>query len=120
MLTKEQRIKTAFILSILGASTLDLFFLGYIFYYRIGVYFSLGGFESLLVFPILVAPLVLGCIAQSLIRDIGAVTGKNRVFYVFARVLSVISIVEGAIFGTIGFVTATVNLVNALYFSAIL
>ena len=114
MLTKEQNIKTAFILSVIASSVLDLLLLSCIFYYRIGYIFTSNAFAAFFILPTLAAPFVLGCIALTYLRDAGDVTGKYRAFYVFARVLSIISIVEGAIFATIGFIAGAVLFVNSM------
>ena len=104
MQTKEQRVQTAFILSIIGYSVADLFFLALVFYYRVASYITSNTFALFFVLPSLVAPLVLGSIALSMIRDARGVKGKYRVFYVIARILSIVSIVVGAIMATVAII----------------
>lgn len=104
MQTKEQRVQTAFILSIVGYSVADLFFLSLIFYYRVTSYITSNTFTLFFLLPSLVAPLVLGSISLSMIRDARGVKGKYRVFYIVARILSIVSIVVGAIMATIAFI----------------
>ena len=120
MPTKEQKIKTAFILSIIGSASSDLCLLTYIFIYRIGNIFIANDFVSFVLSPALAAPLVLGILAITMVRDVGEVTGKNRIFYIFTRVLSIVAIVEGAIMSTIGLTALTIRFVSNILFGVLL
>lgn len=120
MQTKEQRIKTAFILSIIGAASSDLYLLTFLFSYRVANIFIVNDLVSFILFPVLAAPLVLGILALTMVRDINDVTGKYRVFYIFTRVLSIIAIIEGAIYFTVGFIALTIRFVSNIVFDVIL
>ena len=120
MPTKEQRIKTAFILSIIGAASSDLFLLMYILPYRIGNIFIINDLAAFIIYPALAAPLVLGILSLTMVRDIGGVSGKDRVLYIFTRVLSIIAIVEGAILGTCALVYLTIRFVSNIVFGVLL
>ena len=120
MPTKEQRIKTAFILSIIGAASSDLFLLMYILPYRIGNIFIINDLAAFIIYPALAAPLVLGILALTMVRDIGGVSGKDRILYIFTRVLSIIAIVEGAILGTCALVYLTIRFVSNIVFGVLL
>ena len=119
MPTKEQSIKTAFILSIIGAASSDLFLLTYIFLYRIGNIFIVNDLMSFVLSPVLAAPLVLGILSLTMVRDIGGVSGKDRILYIFTRVLSIIAIVEGAILGTCVLVYLTIRFVSNIVFGVL-
>ena len=116
MSTKEQKVQTAFILAVIGSSVVDTLLLCSLFYYQIGFVFFSNLFATLLVMPVFAAPAILGGIALSIIKSVGAMrdfNGKYRVFYILTRILSIVTIVEGAIIGTIGLITGTVTLVNS-------
>ena len=55
-----------------------------------------------------------------MVRDIGGVSGKDRVLYIFTRVLSIIAIVEGAILGTCALVYLTIRFVSNIVFGVLL
>lgn len=123
MSIKEQKVQTAFILAVIGSSIVDTLLLCAIFYYRIGFAFFSNLFSTLLVMPAFAAPAILGGIALSMIKSVGAMSdfnGKYRVFYIITRILSIVAIVEGAIIGTIGLITGTVTIVNSIQFNVLL
>ena len=69
------------------------------------------------------APAILGGIALSMIKSVGAMSdfnGKYRAFYIITRILSIVAIVEGAIIGTIGLIAGTVTIVNSIQFNVLL
>lgn len=104
MQTKEQKVQTAFILSIIGYSVGDIFLIGLLFYYRITAFISatayLTFFFYISLIATLVAPIVLGSVALTMIKDARGVKGKYRVFYIISRILSILAIIEGAILST--------------------
>ena len=119
MSTKEQKIQTAFILSIIGSAISDTILLAFIGYYRLISIFT-NVFAAFVLLPTFVAPLILGCIALTILKDASGATGKYRFFYIFARVLSIISIVEGAILGTIAICLETVMVIDAIRYAILL
>ena len=98
----QNNIKTAFILSIIGdaISEVSIYLAIFVFPNHYSVAGNIGA--ALLIMPILVAPIVLGSIALSLIRDVKNAKGGQKVLYIFTRVISVFAIVSGAILATIG------------------
>lgn len=113
MPTKEGRVQTAFILSIIGSTGVDPLLLFFITPYN---YFGFSFFSSaimaIIAMPLFAAPCVIGGIGLYLIKDTSAnaLTGKYRVFYILSRVFSIIAIVEGAILASIGLIYILVNI----------
>ena len=98
----QNNLKTAFILSIIANASSEAF--SYLALFVFPNHFSIVGnlWAALFIMPNLVAPIVLGSISLSLIKNIGDLKGGQRVIYNFTRVLSIIAIVVGAILSTIG------------------
>ena len=95
-------LKTAFVLSIIADASSEAFIYLALFVFP-NHYLIVGNlWAAIFIMPSLVAPIVLGSIALSLIRNIGVTTRGQRVILVFTRVISTIAIVEGAIISTIG------------------
>ena len=111
MQTKEQKVQTAFILSIIANSVVDMFALSIVFYYRVTSYITSNWFALFFLAPLFAAPIVLGAIAQYTIREVRGVTGKYKAFYVISRVLSLVAIIEGSIILTVGLVYLGVGLI---------
>ena len=98
----QNNLKTAFILSVIADVSTDI--CAFLAIYVFPNHFSIAGniWAALFVMPNLVAPVVLGSISLSLIRNIGDIKGGQRVMYTFTRILSIFAIVVGAILSTIG------------------
>ena len=107
MQTNEQKVQTAFILSIIAAGVADTISLEALIVRQFGFLFSSNALVAFIVLPIFAGPIVLGSIALNMIRESSGVKGKYRVFYIISRVLSIVAIVESAIICTIGLVSAT-------------
>jgi len=120
MQTNEQKVQTGFILSIIGYSAVDLFILGWIFCYRITINLFYNQFALFFVVPFFAAPLVLGSIALYMIKDAREVTGRYKVFYIISRVLSIVSIVIGAILCTIGFIYLAVRIGSTIIYGCVI
>ena len=107
MQAKENRVQTAFILSIIGSSGVDPLLLFFVTPYD---YFGFSFFSNaaltFVAMPLFFFFFFLGGVALSLIKDANAsaLHGKYKVFNILARIFSIIAIVEGAILSTIGLV----------------
>ena len=98
----QNNLKTAFILSIIANASSEAF--SYLALFVFPNHFSIAAnlWAAMFIMPNLAAPIVLGSISLSLIKNIGDLKGGQRVIYTFTRVLSIIAIVVGAILSTIG------------------
>ena len=98
----QNNLKTAFILSIIANASSEAF--SYLALFVFPNHFSIVGnlWAALFIMPNLVAPIVLGSISLSLIKNIGDIKGGKKVMYTFTRILSIVAIVVGAILSTIG------------------
>ena len=113
----SSKIKTAFILSIIGNSVWELILIAYLYLAArlssISVNLSAMGTLYLIIFATLIfAPFVLGIVSMQLIKNISPSTPQDRVFRILTKIFSIVNIIGGAI--VIGYVLIAVFIIGLL------
>lgn len=93
----SQTIRSAFIISIIAGASSDVFGLLLLFEGVISYGSILEPINLVIVSCLLLAPLVLGIVALSILGKAKPVTKSDRVLRILTKIFSILSIVEGAI-----------------------
>ena len=94
----NKTLKTAFILSIVAMASIEtMIVIALRFYSYLSDIFSSRLVGATMLISIVAAPMVLGIIAFSYLKQIKDIQRTERPFYIVTRVLSIISIVTSAV-----------------------
>ena len=94
---QSKTVKTAFILSLIAGISLDaLFILYFIFGYAYFAYLDSNLLRDAMILGFIMAPIVLGIIALTMINQVKDVKRSQRVYLILTRIFSITSIAEGA------------------------